>query len=281
MDITGTETLFGPPEALGRRLKEAIRQATGLSCSVGIAPVKFLAKIASDYEKPDGLTLVRDEDVALFLADLPIGKIPGVGKRGQITLARLGIHCVGDVLAYPPDFFARHCGKWGLDLYEKAQGRGSAIVNPDRETKSISAENTFEADTADRDRLAAWLLHQAERVGRELRQEKLCGRTITLKLKFNDFRQITRSRTLPSPTDSDAVLFATATALLDAEPLPRPLRLIGLGISHFGETPHQLSLLDAPAPLRADKIDTALDAIRSKFGRSAIVRGRLFNVTKE
>jgi len=279
VDITGTETLFGPPEALGRRIKALIRETTGLSCSVGIAPVKFLAKIASDYDKPDGLTLVAPDQVMAFLADLPVGKIPGVGKRAEAKLGRLGIRVAGDMLAYPPEFFARHFGKWGLVLSERAHGRGSATVATERETKSVSAENTFAADTADRKVLESWLLTQAERVGRELRAEGLKGRTVTLKLKFNDFRQITRCRTLAEPTSSDAVLFRTARELLAAESLPRPVRLIGLGVSHFGLEPRQLSLFESPeaaATQRAGRVDTALDAIRGKFGREAIVRGRLF-----
>jgi len=284
VDITGTETLFGPPDVLGRRLKTLIREATGLSCSVGIAPVKFLAKIASDYDKPDGLTVIEPDRTAAFLVDLPVGKIPGVGKRGRAALASLGIRVVGDVLHYPPDFFERHFGKWGLELVERANGRGSAVVRTDREIKSSSAENTFAADTADRETLLAWLLLQAERVGRDLRQEGLRGRTVTLKLKFGDFRQITRSRTLAEPTDSDAVIFETAVALLAAEDLPRPVRLIGVGVSHFGDTPRQLSLFEHPdekARQRAGRIDAALDAIRGRFGREAIIRGRLFGFPRD
>jgi DNA polymerase-4 len=279
VDATGTETLFGPPETLGRRVKAAIGQATGLSCSVGIAPVKFLAKIASDFDKPDGLTVVPPEGVASFLAGLPVGRIPGVGKRAQATLARLGIRVAGDILAYPPDFFERHLGKWGLELYERAHGRGSATVRPSREAKSVSAENTFEADTADREILLAWLLVAAERVGRELRRDGLAGRTVTVKIKFSDFRQITRSRTLAGPTAGDGVIFETAAGLLAAEALSRPVRLIGLGVSHFAAASRQLSLFERPHERQrrqAGRVDAALDAIRDKFGREAIVRGRLF-----
>lgn len=284
VDITGTETLFGPPETLGRRIKAMIREETGLGCSVGIAPVKFIAKIASDYDKPDGLTIVAPEQVSLFLADLPVGKIPGVGKRAQATLTRLGVHVVGDILAYPPDFWQRHLGKWGLDLYARAHGQGSDVVCTSRETKSVSAENTFDVDTADRQRLTTWLLRQSERIGRELRQEGLRGRTVTLKLKFNDFRQITRSRTLPEPIDSDAAIFAAVRALLAAEPLPNSVRLIGVGIANFGSKPRQLGLFESPADQQRahdGKIDAALDAIRDKFGRDAIVRGRLFDFGKK
>ncbi|OLN25174.1 DNA polymerase IV [Desulfovibrio sp. DV] len=284
VDITGTQTLFGPPETLARTIKDAIRASTGLPCSIGIAPVKFIAKIASDFDKPDGLTIVTPEAALDFLGPLPVGKIPGVGKRAEETLARLGIRTVADIRNHTPDFLARHCGKYGLALYDKAHARGSATITTDREAKSISAENTFDTDTADRHYLAAWLLRQAERIGRELRQEHLRGRTITLKLKFNTFKQITRSRTLPEATDSDAAIFQTGQDLLNAESLPHPLRLIGLGVSHFGDTPRQLSLLEEPGQTKQQhntKIDSALDAIRNKFGRQAIIRGRLFEYDKK
>ncbi|MHC1791468.1 DNA polymerase IV [Solidesulfovibrio sp.] len=279
LDITGSQTLFGPPETLARSIKEAIRAQTGLACSIGIAPVKFIAKIASDYDKPDGLTIVTPETALDFLAPLPVGKIPGVGQRTEQILARLGIRTVADIRSHTPEFLARHCGKAGPELLEKAQAKGSAVLVTNREAKSVSAENTFPTDTADRQILAAWLLRQAERIGRELRQEHRQGRTITLKLKFNTFKQITRSRTLAAATDCDAVIFQTARDLLSAEPLPHPLRLIGVGVSHFGDQPRQLSLLTTAGQdetRRHGKIDAALDAIRDKFGRQAIIRGRLF-----
>ena len=213
----------------------------------------------------------------------PWARSPASASGGQATLASLGIRVVGDVLAYPPEFFERQLGKWGLELVERAHGRGSAVVSPEREAKSTSAENTFAADTADRETLAAWLLLQAERVGRELRRDGLRGRTVTLKLKFGDFRQITRSRTLAEATDSDTVIFETAVSLLAAEPLPRPVRLIGVGVSHFGNEMRQLSLFETPDKLsrqRAGRIDAALDTIRSRFGREAIIRGRLFGFKK-
>ncbi|QAZ69065.1 DNA polymerase IV [Solidesulfovibrio carbinolicus] len=284
VDISGCETLFGPPETMARAMKAAIREATGLPCSVGVAPVKFIAKIASDYDKPDGLTIVSPETALDFLGPLPVSKIPGVGKRAEESLARLGIRVVADIRRHEPEFLARHCGKWGLDLYDKAHARGSAVVCTDREAKSVSAENTFEADTADRDILAAWLLKQAERVGRELRQEGLRGRTVTIKLKFNTFKQITRSRTLAEPTASDSAIFETARALLEAEPLPHPLRLIGVGVSQFGEPPRQLALLEPPGKKQARhdaQIDAALDRIRDKFGKAAIMRGRLFEYERK
>ena len=284
VDITGTQTLFGPVETLARTIKDAVRASTGLACSVGVAPVKFIAKIASDYDKPDGLTIVTPENALDFLAPLPVGKIPGVGKRAAEILGRLGIRTIADLRRHTPEFLARHCGSYGPALYEKAHARGNATLVTDREAKSVSAENTFHTDTADRHILAAWLLRQAERIGRELRQENLRGRTITIKLKFNTFKQITRSRTLPRATDSDAAIFETARELLDAEPLPSPLRLIGVGVSHFGDPPRQLSLL--PDPVQTEhqhngKIDAALDTIRDKFGRQAIIRGRLFENEKK
>lgn len=281
LDISGQERLFGPPEALGARLKAEVKAATGLNCSVGIAPVKFLAKIASDYRKPDGLFILRPEEVHGFLQTLPVVRIPGVGGKAGSRLAELGVHTAGDVLRYPESFWLRRFGKWGAMLHERAQGIDPREVETDYEAKSESAENTFRQDTDDREELKRWLLRQAEEVGRRLRRDGHKGRTVTLKLKFQDFTSITRSKTLSAPTCATRVLFATAAALLDAEPLPRKLRLIGLGVSNFGSGPVRLSLLPEQGVLQEDPLDKALDAIREKHGRESLVRGRVFGFGKK
>jgi DNA polymerase-4 len=280
VDMTGSETLFGGPQRFGARMREAVFEATGLSCSVGVAPVKFLAKIASDFRKPGGLTVVSEGEVAAFLAVLPVGRIPGVGRRTLEALTLLGIRTAGDMLAHPPEFFARRLGAAGLDLYDRARGVDPSPVSSGRQVKSVSAENTFERDVASREVLAAWLLRQAERVGRELRRKGRRGRTVTLKLKYADFRQITRSKTLPEPTDCDETIFAVARGLLDAVPLDRPARLVGVGVCGFHAGQVRLSLWHDPAGAgpdrRSRRLDGAIDAIRDRFGREAIVRGRLF-----
>jgi len=276
VDVTGTRTLFGPPRQLAEALQARVREATGLSCSVGIAPVKFLAKIASDFRKPGGVTILEQEDVAAFLKDLPVGKIPGVGGKTLPRLAALGVRTCGDVLNYSREFWENHLGEWGRVLHMRAQGLGSTELTPHSQMKSSSAENTFARDVTDEDELKRWLLIQSERVGRDLRKHGLQGRTVTLKLKFEDFRQITRSRTLAEPVDSDLEIFRTACQLLDETERRKKVRLIGVGVSNFGEGQGQLSLLPDEGRQRLKRLDKAVDAIRDRHGRAVLKRGKLF-----
>ncbi len=284
VDMTGSATLFGGPQDFGMAMKREVLSATGLACSVGVAPVKFLAKIASDFHKPDGLTVIGEGDVQGFLAVLPVEKIPGVGRRTREALALLGVKTAGDMLAHPREFWERRLGKHGPELYDRARGIDPSPVRISREVKSISAENTFDADVSSRETLAVWLLHQAERVGRQLRTKGLAGRTVTLKLKYSDFKQITRSKTLAAPTDCDETIFFMARELLDAVSLSRPVRLVGLGVSGFAAVQIRPDLWHDPqAPGREDRprrLDGAIDAIRDRFGRDAIRRGRLFGFTR-
>ncbi len=276
VDITGTRTLFGPPSKLAEALQARVREATGLSCSVGVAPVKFLAKIASDFRKPGGVTIIEPEDVAAFLKDLPVGKIPGVGGKTLPRLAQLGVRTCGDVPRYSREFWEEHLGEWGRVLHQRAQGLGSAELTPHSEMKSSSAENTFARDISDEEELKRWLLKQSERVGRDLRKHGLQGRTVTLKLKFEDFKQITRSRTLAEPVDSDLEIFRTACELLDHTERRKKIRLIGVGVSNFGGGSAQLSLMPDENRERLKRLDKAVDTIRDRHGRSLIKRGKLF-----
>jgi len=276
LDVTGLERVFGPPEQLGAALKQAVFTETGLTCSVGIAPVKFLAKIASDQNKPDGLFILGPEQVGEFLASLPVDKIPGVGRQAVEKLRLLGVRRAGDVLRCPERVWQKRFGKWGELLYARAQGRDSRPVVPVAQAKSEGAENTFAEDTSDRKELERWLLDQAERVGRRLRQNRLRGRTVTLKIKFNDFRVITRGKTLSEPTHSTRRIFNAAAGLLAAEKLSKPLRLIGLSVSNLASGCRQLSMFQEPREQLDTTLDTTLDAIREKFGADALIRGRLF-----
>lgn len=277
LDATGLERLFGPPEEFGAALRAAVREETGLTCSVGIAPVRFLAKIASDFRKPDGLTVIRQPEVRAFLDALPVQKIPGVGGRTLEILKGLGVAKAGDVLRHPAEFWRKRLGERGLWLHELAQGRDDSPVTPFTPAKSSSAENTFRRDTRDPETLRRWLLLQSERVGADLRAMGVRGRTVTLKAKFADFSQVTRSRTLPEPVNDTRSIFQTALALL-AELNPRQeLRLIGVGVSQFGDKPRQLSLLDEPEARPKGALDSALDRVRDRFGKAAIVRGDLLD----
>lgn len=290
VDANGLERLFGPLEELVQSMKERVRVATGgLTCSVGAAPVKFLAKICSDINKPDGVFILQPENVDDFLCALPVGKIPGVGKRMVQSLQGLGVRTVGQLRNYSLEFMERRYGKWGGVLFERIHGRDPRGVETERAAKSESAECTFAEDTRDRAFLQRALLAHAERVGASLRKHGTKGRTVTLKIKFSDFRQITRSRTLPEGINATETIFEVGRGLLRDLSLPLPVRLIGLGVSGFDAPPAQLLLPGTPknaagglnpeVEARRQKLDAALDSLRGKFGKQAVQRGRLFTAS--
>jgi len=278
VDISGTERLHGPSHALAGRVKEAIRAATSLSCSIGIAPNKFLAKIASDLKKPDGLTILEEEQVEEFLKYLPVGKIPGVGTKTGEELRKLGIIVASDILRFPARFWVHRFGKWGTALYARAQGIDNSAVEPYCDPKSISAEHTLSADTDDIVELEKMLLSQAEEVGRELRKLGFKARTVTLKIKLSDFKTITRSRTLPEPFDTtDTVFNAGHKLLADLKPA-RKVRLIGIGVSNLSSGPSQMTIGSSKEETgRQQRLDRALDQIHSRFSGEMVVRGRMMD----
>ncbi len=275
LEATGLERLFGPPEALCKKVMEAVFRATGgLTCSIGLAPVKFLAKIASDFHKPHGCIILREGEVPAFLETLPVGKIPGVGSAFLQELAEFGIKTCSDVCTRPRSFWERRFGKSGLALFLRAQGIDRRGVVPYRKPKSESSETTLEQDTTDRVLLVYWLYRHAERVGRALRQQGFCGRVVTLKIKYKDFSLVTRRISLTEPTCATQTIFHAAQALLEALNPQRPVRLIGVGVSGFDTAPAQGFLPQASTTheeeLRRRRLDKALDAIGDK-----IVIGRL------
>ena len=279
LDFTGLERIHGAVEDLARILQETVHATTGLTCSVGLAPVKFLAKIASEIRKPGGLTILAHADIPAFLHTLPVSKIPGVGKQMLVTLESLGVRTAADVQRFPRDFWQNRLGKAGESLYERAHGIDPRPVEPYVEPKSESAENTFAKDTKDRELLTTWLLRQSERVGANLRKHGFSGRTITLKVKYSDFTQRTKSRTLDHPTNTTRTIYETAVELLDEIKLERPLRLIGVGVSHFGEGERQFTLLPCANDQQNERealLDSTLDQLRRKFGQKAVIRGKLF-----
>ncbi|TVM15215.1 DNA polymerase IV [Oceanidesulfovibrio indonesiensis] len=284
LDVSGTEKLFGPPAELARKVKEAVREATGgLTCSLGIAPIKFLAKIASDVNKPDGVFIIEAHEVAGFLKTLPIGDIPGVGKRGRDALAKIGVITAGDVTRYSEEFWITRFGKWGSVLYDRAQGLDPRGVTTYRAPKSEGAETTFAKDIWDKAELKRILWGLCENVGRRLRRDNNLGRTVTLKLKDVDFRNITRSRTLDEPINTDERIYKTAADLLDKERLTKKIRLIGVTVSNFQQTSYQLKLdLDGEREKsrRYEVIDKTVDEIRAKYGREGLVRGRSLGGSK-
>jgi len=227
LDITGTENLFGCPEDIARRIKERVGKETGLTCSIGIAPNKFMAKVASDMNKPDGLKIISDSEVDQFLSILPVGKIPGVGKRTLEELRRHSVKTVGDLKRFSKEQLLEDFGKFGLRLYNIAKGRDNESVTPDREIKSISSEETLQKDTGDLSKLKDLVKEHAEKVAWRLRNEELKGKTITIKIKFSDFSAFTKSQTIAEATDSSKILRDSAMKLFLDSPIKRKVRLIG------------------------------------------------------
>jgi DNA polymerase IV len=277
-DITGTERLHGPSHVLVHRIKAAIREATSLTCSIGIAPNKFLAKIASAFKKPDGLMILEQEQVKEFLKLLPVRKIPGVGKKSGEELRKLGIVFASDILKFPAQLWENKFGKWGAALYAKAQGIDNSAVEPYSDPKSISAEETFPEDTDNIAGLEKMLLSQAEEVGREIRKLGFKARAVILKIKLSDFKIITRSRTLPEPFDTTEVLFNAGHKLLVDLKLTRKVRLIGIGVSNLSSGPCQMTIGSSGEETgRQGRLDRALDQIHSRFCGNMVVRGRMID----
>jgi DNA polymerase-4 len=275
LDLTGTDRLLGAPIVLAKRVKEWIHRETGLTCSIGIAPNKFLAKIASDWEKPNGLTEIKADRVEGFLKNLPVEKLPGVGQRALQTLQNLGIVRAGDIMRLPEPFLTKKFGKFGSRLFHLSRGIDPSEVVVQGKPKSISSEHTLGEDTGDLDVLKTHAISQAETVGRRLRKDGLKGRTITLKLKYSDFRLITRSHTMERPTDSTKVIAATALRLLEREKRLMTVRLIGVGVSHFEKAVRQLPLFGGLTQQneRQTRLDKAMDLVSERFGEDVLKRG--------
>jgi DNA polymerase-4 len=269
VDLTGTESLLGPaPEAV-RRMKHRIREATALTASAGLASNKFIAKIASDLNKPDGLVVVEAGREAEFLAPLPIERLWGVGKATARSLGALGIATIGQLQRLPRATLVRGLGRHGADLHDLAFGRDDRAVEPWTAPKSMGAETTFERDTDDRTRLQTTLRGQAERVARELRAGGVAAARVTLKLRFADFRTITRSHT-GDPTQDGLELYRRVVTLFARERLVQHVRLIGVSASALGPPESgQLDLLD-PNAVRRERLARAVDGITGRFGAGAI-----------
>ena len=277
LEVTGSEKLFGPALQIARAIKRRILETTGLTASAGIAPNKFLAKIASDFKKPDGLVEIKPEEVQEFLRELPISKLWGVGKSTEEVLKGMGILRVGQLAVYPAERVEKKLGKFGIELIALARGEDERPVTPDSEAKSISQEETFTPDLEGLEKMKRVLLDQAEQVGWELRKQKLKGCTVTIKVRYPDFTTVTRSHTLPFPTDQGIEIYQTALKLLSkTEALQKKARLLGVGASNLlrQDDPEQLILFDSRRK-QVQRSTQAMDRIWDKFGPEAIKRASL------
>lgn len=279
VDLAGTGRLWGAPEAVGAAIKERIRAELGLTASVGLAPVRFLAKIASDMHKPDGLTVIAPEAVAEVIARLPVDRVPGVGPKTQAKLAAMGVKFLGALGAFPPEVLEAAFGSAGLRLLELARGIDPTPVTPETPARSVSSECTLPVDTRADEVIARCLLEQAEEVAAALRRKGVAARTVVLKLKHADFTVRTRRTTFAPPTQSSKELYRRALVLLERNRPARKVRLVGLAATGFtpAAAPRQQELFAAPgAPRKAwEAVDRAVDRIRERFGDGVIGRGTL------
>lgn len=276
LDVAGSTRLFGPPEQIARELKRRIRAETKLTVSVGVAPNKFLAKLASDLKKPDGLVIVEAEQVLAFLDPLPISRMWGVGKATLPRFDEIGVRTFADARRLSESELRERFGEAGGCFYRLVRGIDDREVTPDREAKSISNEITFPVDLDDHEYLRAVLLEQAQQVARRLRRSGLMARAVTLKIRSGDFTTITRRTTLASPTDQTDLLWQAVVALFDRWMREQPfrVRLIGLGLSQLTtEAGQQLSLFGQDEARRRRTLDRTIDSIRDRFGDGAISRG--------
>lgn len=286
LDVTGSERLFGDAVEIGKRIKADVLRETGLVASVGVAPTKFLAKLASDLDKPDGFRVIEEDQVRAVLDPLPVRKVFGVGPRTAKRLEGLGVRTVRDLADLPRDVVRTRFGATGLWIHDLAHGVDPRRVTPRREEKSHGMERTFAEDIEDREELRTLLLGFCEEVAFTLRDKGLRGRTITLKARYGDFRTITRTKTLDYPTNLGPRIYATAKRLLDRIE-PGALRLLGVQVSKLEDVraPMQGTLFNgAPSDSRQlwmesnrklSEATQSLDKLRRKFGRGAVVPASL------
>ena len=278
LDVTGSLRLFGSPENLARTLKQKIRDECDLTASVGIAANKFIAKIASDLEKPDGLTICLPGQERAFLAPLPIRKLWGVGAKTAARLEALGLKTIGEIADYPVKGLIDRLGAWGYQLHQLARGIDNRPVATRSLRKSISEETTYLEDVDDDSLVEHTLFTIADRLSRTMRRKGLKGRTITLKIRFEGFETHTRSRTLSDfINDADTLRAITVSQYRSFQRQGRKVRLVGIGVSQlntvFGE---QMSLFDAPEENpTSERLDALLDELKRKFGEDAVTRGSL------
>jgi DNA polymerase-4 len=276
LDVTDSIDLFGSAEEIGRAIKEEIQEQTHLTASVGIAPNKFLAKLASDLKKPDGFVVITEQNKQQILDPLPVGKIWGVGKVTEKALTGHGIRTIGQLRTASLNVLQAIVGNGAADLQRLARGEDDREVEPDRQSKSLSSEQTFATDISDATILLSVLLEQVEEVAQRLRQEKLKARTVTLKLRYGDFRTVTRSDSLGEATNVTGTLWATAERVFRQwhAKSAGPLRLLGFGVSGLApEQAGQQSLFRDPEQDKLKRLDQVVDQIRDRYGKRAAHRG--------
>ena len=277
MDLSGTMRLHGaPPAVMLARLVRRMKDELGLTGSIGLSHNKFLAKIASDLDKPRGFSVIGRKETRDFLRPRPVRTIWGIGPAAQEALDRVGVHTIADLERWEKDELVRRFGAMGERLWHLARGEDARRVTPDEPVRSISSETTFDEDTADPALLDGHLWRMADKTASRAKARGLAGATVTLKLRRADFRILTRRMTLSYPTQTADRTYQTARGLLDQVNDPGPFRLLGVGLSGIvperGDDP-QRDLLD-PDTARREGAERAADRVRARFGEEAIFKGR-------
>jgi len=280
LDVTASIHLFGPAEEIAKQIKQSVQEEIGLTVSAGVGPSKLTAKIASDLNKPDGLTIVPEGKVRQFLASLPIEKLWGIGKVTQRDLSLLNVKTVGDLSRLPKDLLQRRFGQQGLQLYFLSKGIDDRPVLADRKIKSIGREETFGEDILDKEKAKKEILRLSQRVSKRLRRHKVGGRTISLKVTYADFSRISRSVTIPAATDDGRKVYGHSLELLEKTEIgEKPIRLLGIYLSQLSKPGEgQLPLFETDDGItRGSLLNRAMDRIQSKYGDQAIVPGTLLD----
>ncbi len=284
LDVTASESLLGPAPQIGQQIKSLVQEKLRLTASVGVAPNKFVAKIASDLKKPNGFVVVMADQIQTFLDPLPVGRIWGVGKVTAQVFKRFAISTIGQLRQLSKETLTELFGASGEHYWQLSHGIDNRLVVPDREAKSISNETTFAEDIREVDDLKAWLVNLVEQVGRRLRNQDRMGRTIELKIRFSDFKFLTRSMTLGRSTNITSELLEAGIELL-CNRLPKnhlPVRLIGFGVSNFDQSNMmQLQLFDESEREQQRSLDKVTDQIAKKFGKQALHRATGMNKAVE
>ena len=278
LDISGAQKLMGTPSQIGEVIRARVSDEQGITCSVGVASTMFVAKLATNFAKPDGLHVVPADKVIEFLHPLPIGALWGVGEKTAEQLSRLGLVNVSDIANTPVKTLARVVGQAAAEhLYELSWGRDPRIVTPNQAEKSIGAERTFESDIDDPEEILAQILDLSNKVAKRLRAANYFSRTITIKVRFADFTSVTRSKSLPSSTDLATDIYATSKSLFEAMHLQRArIRLVGVratGLVPTSESSVQLEFSERDSGWR--EAEEAMDQVSLKFGNSAVKPARL------
>ena len=278
LDISGAQKLMGTPSQIGEVIRARVSDEQGITCSVGVASTMFVAKLATNFAKPDGLHVVPADKVIEFLHPLPIGALWGVGEKTAEQLSRLGLVNVSDIANTPVKTLARVVGQAAAEhLYELSWGRDPRTVTPNQAEKSIGAERTFESDIDDPEEILAQILDLSNKVAKRLRAANYFSRTITIKVRFADFTSVTRSKSLPSSTDLATDIYATSKSLFEAMHLQRArIRLVGVratGLVPTSESSVQLEVPERDSGWR--EAEEAMDQVSLKFGNSAVKPARL------